>query len=244
MIQKFTQFKGASNKDSNSQIFKPFDISNTNESSQIEKEVKKDPKREVKKENKKPVSKPELSESFIPINIPPFDKIIKDLQDKVAPVKNNDLEEIQNEPEHQEPVQQIVDDTEIENPIEDQEPLIGYKIFRDKSEVFECKVSIEGASINNSSARLILDSNEWNLIFYGRIEPNGRCVIPLKKISILSEKCTGQIRLEIIADETIFVPWKETFVVVPSKKVSVEILSGERNNPEKSSIRVTGIKGR
>jgi len=240
MIQKFTQFKGSKNKDSNSPIFKPFNIFEASESPDSKKEIKK----EIKKENKKVEDKPELRESFIPINIPPFDKIIKDLQDKVAPVNDEDTIEIPDNPEDQETSEQIIEDPETDHqPEEREEPLIGYKIFRDKSEVFECKVSIEGASTANSSARLILDSNEWNLIFYGRIEPNGRCVIPLKKISILSEKCTGQISLEIIADDTLFVPWKETFVVIPSKKVSVEILSGERNNPEKSSIRVTGVKG-
>ena len=111
MIQKFTQFKGSKNKDSNSPIFKPFNIFEASESPDSKKEIKK----EIKKENKKVEDKPELRESFIPINIPPFDKIIKDLQDKVAPVNDEDTIEIPDNPEDQETSEQIIEDPETDH---------------------------------------------------------------------------------------------------------------------------------
>jgi len=243
MIKKFTQFKGSKSNDNKSQVFKPFELSGV---SPLEESKDLPIKKEKAKESPKApaaAEKIKVQESFIPINAPSFEKIIKDLQSKISP-----LAQIESESEtesdligrefndHEEEIAQ-----EVPEPIE--EPLIGYKIFRDKAETFECKISIEGANPQNSSVRLILDSNEWNLVFYGRIDQNGKCVIPLKKISVLSEKCKGEIRLEVIADDTLFVPWKESFVVVPSKKVTVEILSGGRNNPENPAIKVTGIKG-
>jgi len=241
MIKKFTQFKGTKSSDGKNPVFKPFEITES-EAPVYEKPQK--PKKE-RTENisnsSKAAEKMSVQESFIPINIPSFDRIIKDLQSKITPQEREESEiDSENIPdESMDSVEDVVHN--YSEPIE--EPLIGYRIFRDKAETFECKISIEGANPQNSSVRLVLDSNEWNLIFYGRIDQNGRCVIPLKKISILSEKCRGEIRLEVIADETLFVPWKEEFVVFPSKKVTVEVLSGSRNNPENPAIKVTGIKG-
>jgi hypothetical protein len=44
-----------------------------------------------------------------------------------------------------------------------------YKLYRDRDETFECKVNVEGAALANSSARLILESEVWNLVFNGKI---------------------------------------------------------------------------
>ena len=100
-----------------------------------------------------------------------------------------------------------------------------YKLYRDRDETFECKVNVEGAALSNSSARLILESEVWNLVFSGKIYKDGRCIIPLKKMTVLPEGTIGKARLEIIIDDTIFVPWEDAFMVEGLKKVSVEILS-------------------
>lgn len=100
-----------------------------------------------------------------------------------------------------------------------------YKLYRDRDETFECKVNVEGAALSNSSARLILESDVWNLVFSGKIYKDGRCIIPLRKMTVLPEGTIGKARLEIIIDDTIFVPWEDAFMVEGLKKVSVEILS-------------------
>jgi hypothetical protein len=84
---------------------------------------------------------------------------------------------------------------------------------------------VEGAALSNSSARLILESDVWNLVFSGKIYKDGRCIIPLRKMTVLPEGTIGKARLEIIIDDTIFVPWEDAFMVEGLKKVSVEILS-------------------
>ena len=42
------------------------------------------------------------------------------------------------------------------------------------------------------------------------------------------EKSTGRVRLEVIVDDTIFIPWEETFIVEGAKKVIVQIKSQKK----------------
>jgi len=99
----------------------------------------------------------------------------------------------------------------------------GYRIARDKDEVFECKISVEGTTLNEARARLVLDSEPWNLTFYGKIHTDGHCTVPIKKGLPLGEGSTGKIRLEVIAEDQLFVGWENEFLVEVSKKLSVEV---------------------
>lgn len=94
-----------------------------------------------------------------------------------------------------------------------------YKLYRDLNENFTCDIFIEGASPEKSSARLIVETKDWNLVFKGSIE-NGKCTIPIRKLDILNENLTGDIKLEIIAEGNVFVPWESKFLVKSSKLVS------------------------
>lgn len=94
-----------------------------------------------------------------------------------------------------------------------------YKLYRDLNENFTCDVFIEGASPEKSSARLIVETKDWNLVFNGFIE-DGKCTIPIKKLEILQENSTGDIKLEIIAEGNVFVPWESKFLIKSSKNVS------------------------
>ena len=46
-----------------------------------------------------------------------------------------------------------------------------YKLFTDKTEIFECKIQLEGASIKNSQARLLIESENLSLVFNSRTYP-------------------------------------------------------------------------
>jgi len=98
-----------------------------------------------------------------------------------------------------------------------------YKIYRDKEENFECDIYVQGAKLSNSQVRLIFDHDIYNLVFYGKVYKDGRCIIPLKKMGIYPENSTGRVRLEVIVEDTIFIPWEETFIVEESKKVAVKV---------------------
>ena len=44
-----------------------------------------------------------------------------------------------------------------------------YKLFTDKSELFECDIKLEGASLSKSSARLVVETSDYSLLFNGNI---------------------------------------------------------------------------
>lgn len=99
-----------------------------------------------------------------------------------------------------------------------------YTFFTDKSEVFECKISLYGAKLNQSKARLVLESDDMNFIFYGKIGSDGTCTVPVKKLkNYLGEDIKGNVKLEVIAEDTFFEPWSDTFEIKTSKKVTVEV---------------------
>ena len=106
-----------------------------------------------------------------------------------------------------------------------------YTLYNDKSENFVCDVYVEGAKINETQARLIIESEEWNLIFEGEIDRYGKCQIPIKKLNIFQEGVVGKIRLEVIAENTVFTPWNDDFQIKTSKKVLVKIQE-KRSTPE------------
>jgi hypothetical protein len=119
-----------------------------------------------------------------------------------------------------------------------------YKLFTDKTEIFECNVQIEGASPSKSIARLVVESEELNLMFNGTIDKNGKCQIPIKKLrGILGENIKGNLKLEVIAEDAYFVPWSSAFTVEAAKKVTVEVKSQNANAIVESAPRVavTGI---
>jgi len=105
-----------------------------------------------------------------------------------------------------------------------------YKLFTDKTEIFECNIKLEGASLRNSVARIVIESQDINLLFTGTIDSQGKCKVPIKKLSgLLGENTTGKLKLEVIADDTYFVPWSSDFSVLASKGITVEVKSQDAN---------------
>ena len=107
-----------------------------------------------------------------------------------------------------------------------------YKLFTDKSELFECNISLQGASLKKSKARLVVETSDYSLLFDGSISSNGKCEIPIRKLKgLIDENTTGNIRLEVIAEDTYFTPWESDFEVDASKKVTVEVKSQSTKKP-------------
>jgi|TARA_R100000664_G_scaffold9229_1_gene15354 hypothetical protein len=106
-----------------------------------------------------------------------------------------------------------------------------YTLFSDKPNLFECTIQLEGASLSQASARLIIESDENSLVFEGEIDKNGVCLIPIKKLkSVVSEN--GNMKLEVIADDMYFNPWSSDYELTQSKKVTVEV----KNPTEKPKL--------
>ena len=107
-----------------------------------------------------------------------------------------------------------------------------YKLFTDKSELFECDIKLEGASLSKSKARLVVETSDYSLLFKGEISSKGKCEIPIRKLKgLIDENTTGNIRLEVIAEDTFFTPWESDFEVDASKKVTVEVKSQTTKKP-------------
>jgi hypothetical protein len=121
-----------------------------------------------------------------------------------------------------------------------------YTLYTDKQELFECSISLEGASVKNSQARLIVESDNLNLLFKGTIDSNGKCSVPIKKLkNLLEESTKGKIRLEVIADDTYFTPWESDFEVETARKVTVEVKTQTNKNTiaeAKAGVVVRDIK--
>ena len=119
-----------------------------------------------------------------------------------------------------------------------------YKLYTDKSELFECDIKIEGASLTNSTARLVVETNDYSLMFNGKISSAGKCEIPIRKLKgLIDENSKGNIRLEVIAEDTYFTPWKSDFEIEASKKVTVEVKSQSNKKVMKENkVKVSNIK--
>ena len=107
-----------------------------------------------------------------------------------------------------------------------------YKLFTDKSELFECDIKLQGASLKKSKARLVVETQDYSLMFNGSISKGGKCEIPIRKLKgLIDEDTTGNISLEVIAEDTFFTPWESDFEVETSKKVTVEVKSQTTKKP-------------
>jgi len=119
-----------------------------------------------------------------------------------------------------------------------------YKLFTDKTELFECSISLQGASLKKSKARLVVETPEYSLLFKGSISKGGKCEIPIRKLKgLIDEDTKGNIRLEVIAEDTFFTPWESDFEVDVSKKVTVEIKSQTTKEPIVEAKVKVNVKG-
>jgi len=112
-----------------------------------------------------------------------------------------------------------------------------YKLLKDKNNEFQCEIKLEGANINNATARLFLEADGAEYSFKGEIDGD-KCTIPmgkLKKFANLLE--SGKIRLEVLADDTLFVPYESNYQLEAEKKVTVEVKQPQ-HTPSKPMMEV------
>ena len=110
---------------------------------------------------------------------------------------------------------------------------MAYKLYTDKSNKFNCNIEVEGTSLAKSQVRLVIESDEMTYMFKGSIQNNGECEVTIPKTkNFLSEGTTGNMRLEVIADDVYFEPWSSDFSVATNKKVTVQIAEQEEDKPK------------
>ena len=124
---------------------------------------------------------------------------------------------------------------------------MAYKLYTDKQETFECDLYLEGADLKDSSARILVETKDLTLLFPGTISKEGNCKVPIKKLKgLLDEKTEGNIKLEVIAEDTLIEPWQSEFVVETAKKVTVEVKSQGKKKPiresSKPQVKIKNVK--
>lgn len=108
---------------------------------------------------------------------------------------------------------------------------MSYKIYLDKEETFECEASIKNASYKNSSARLIIESEDVNLVFYGNVDKD-TISVPIKSLKkYFTEKDSAKIKLEVIVENQLVTPWESDVEFDSYNKVEIKEIKNVRSKP-------------
>lgn len=108
---------------------------------------------------------------------------------------------------------------------------MSYKIYLDKDEMFECEVSIKNASTKDSSARLIIESEDVNLVFYGNVTKD-TITVPIKGLKkYFTESDKGKIKLEVIVENNLITPWESEIEFESYNKVEIKEIKNIKNKP-------------
>lgn len=112
-----------------------------------------------------------------------------------------------------------------------------YTLYSDKKNIFECDIQLEGASLSAAFARVIIEGEGLNLVFNGKITNDGNCRIEMPKLNMLEG--SGEMKLEVIAEDMYFNPWNSNFNLKKSKSITVEVKQPEEVIKEsKTQIKV------
>lgn len=95
-----------------------------------------------------------------------------------------------------------------------------YKLYQDINENFICDIHIDGVDIEKVTPRLVIESEGLSIMYKGIVE-NGKCKIPVNKLSFFNEGQIGKIRLEVVADSSIFTPWEDSYKIYKKVKTTI-----------------------
>jgi hypothetical protein len=108
---------------------------------------------------------------------------------------------------------------------------MSYTIYLDKEETFECEVSIKNASIKDSSARLIIESEDLNLVFFGTVSKD-TITVPIKSLKkYFTESDNAKIKLEVIVENNLVTPWESELIFDSYNKVEIKEIKNIKSKP-------------
>ena len=175
------------------------------------------------------MGEPPSNESVDRDDVVQREDIEKLIQQEVEKIRKQTIEDYKIQENIQEVEEEIVEKVNTDE---------YYHVFIDKSENFICEIELEGAQLKDTQVRLVLETENWNLLFNGEIDRNGKVNIPIKKLSIFDEGDHGSIKMEVIAEGTVFIPWEQEFEAKRSKKVMVSFNENKKSKPQIN----TGVK--
>ena len=175
------------------------------------------------------MGEPPSNESVDRDDVVQREDIEKLIQQEVEKIRKQTIEDYKIQENIQEVEEEIVEKVNTDE---------YYPVFIDKSENFICEIELEGAKLKDTQVRLVLETENWNLLFNGEIDRNGKVNIPIKKLSLFEEGDHGSIKMEVIAEGTVFIPWEQEFEAKRSKKVMVSFNENKKSKPQIN----TGVK--
>lgn len=160
------------------------------------------------------------------------DDIERLIQEQVERIRKQTIEDFKIQ-------ENFIDQTEEEEEVFESDQSEAYPVYIDKNENFSCDIEIEGAQLKDTQVRLVLETGEWNLLFNGEIDRSGKVNIPIRKLNILEEGARGIIKMEVIAEGSVFTPWEQDFEAKRSKKVMVSFNENKKVAPKfKTGVKV------
>lgn len=169
-----------------------------------------------------------------PVKSKPVEKVVE----SIAIEENPEVEEVEDIIKQPEPPQVVeVEETseeEEEEYVEETPQVVEenfYPLYKDKGENFSCDIYVEGAKTDETITRLIIETEDWTLMFPGEIK-NGKVNIPIRKLNLFEEGQRGKIKLEVIVEGTLFIPFEQEFKIKVSKKVSVVLNESKNQKPK------------
>ena len=107
----------------------------------------------------------------------------------------------------------------------------GYTIYVDRDTVFECDAIIKNASIKDSSARLIIESDDINLVFFGTVSKD-TISVPIKSLKkYFTESDKATIKLEVIVENNLVTPWESELLFDSYNKVEIKEIKNVKSKP-------------
>jgi len=112
-------------------------------------------------------------------------------------------------------------------------------LFRDEGDTFKAQITVEGASLANSRARLVLEFDQGKTyLLRGDVSDNGDVEILIPRMEE-NEGAQGRATLEVIADNAFFEPWNGQFTLKSRKNVSADdVRVQEKKNARVSVVNV------
>lgn len=109
-------------------------------------------------------------------------------------------------------------------------------LYRDDGDLFKAKVAVEGASLANSKARLVLDFQEGRAyLLRGDIQDDGTVEIIVPRFDE-PDGAQGRATLEVIADGAYFAPWQGQFELKSRRSASVDDVRMQERQKAKVSV--------
>lgn len=106
-----------------------------------------------------------------------------------------------------------------------------YTLYLDKPENFECEIEIKNAKASDASARLIIESEDVNLVFYGDVSKDS-INVPMKSLKkFFKEDDKATAKLEVIVEGQLITPWESEVLFENYNKVQIKEVKTAKQKP-------------